>query len=500
MTYIPLMANSIKVDDMVSYSSFIKMLLHCEGAEGSTSIIESSSAALPVTASGNAKITLARSKLGTGSISLDGNTSSKVTVNNSSGALALGTSDFTLEGYFYFTTISAGYQPLICASNSGDGQGPVLIMETNNRPTFIVSTTGSGWAAWVQADYPPTLGWNHIAVVRYGPRLMLFLNGVRQATGSYMVNTGSIFSSATWHIGHYPYFPGGARTLNGNVDEVCLTVGKAKYLDSFVPPTIPFLDPSPPAFPKFGEMRRNNDGTVYLCTNKNTNTWIPKSSAKVYKADNGRVEFLCNLNGPNGSTTFTDVGPNQMPILVGAGSPVISTTRSKFGNGSLYLNGSSYLRVDNLAQVMNLASKNFTIEYFLYQETRGSSVSVGGFQNNSDQEGPLLTLSSGYPQVWYNLPTSSTWTNFQGTSTIPTGQWNHYALTRSQNIFTHWLNGTAIGTMDLGDRISTSNNFYIGGYPGYINWTGYMEQVRVTIGRAMYQKAFTPPAGPFTYP
>ena len=74
------------------------------------------------------------------------------------------------------------------------------------------------------------------------------------------------------------------------------------------------------------------------------------------------VSLLLPMDGTNGSTTFTDSGPNALTVT--PTSATISTTQSKYG-ASGYFNGTSaYLTAASSA--ITLGTSDFTIEFWVY--------------------------------------------------------------------------------------------------------------------------------------
>lgn len=156
-----------------------------------------------------------------------------------SSSLHLGTQDFTIEGWFYFTSTTVGYQAL--ASHSGDTadqqNGWIIIMENNNTGPFFLATSGAGgWPISFSSNTVPTANtWNHLAVTRSGSVFRMFLNGTLVAS---QTTTTSIAapSSRELRVGSYNFFPGGQRGFQGYIQDFRVYVGVAKYTTSFTPP------------------------------------------------------------------------------------------------------------------------------------------------------------------------------------------------------------------------------------------------------------------------
>jgi hypothetical protein len=93
------------------YFSNVSLLLHGDGTNGSTTIVDSSASPKTLTAFGNAQISTAQSKFGGSSIAFDG-TGDYLSI-SSSNDLTLGTSDFTLETWARLATVSAQHNQII---------------------------------------------------------------------------------------------------------------------------------------------------------------------------------------------------------------------------------------------------------------------------------------------------------------------------------------------------------------------------------------------------
>jgi len=89
----PLMMASGHLDP---YWDNVVLLLHFDGVDGSTVIVDSSKSAIAITCEAEAKLSTAQYKYGTASLLLDG-TLDRLSI--SSSALVIGTEDFTIECY-----------------------------------------------------------------------------------------------------------------------------------------------------------------------------------------------------------------------------------------------------------------------------------------------------------------------------------------------------------------------------------------------------------------
>lgn len=152
-------------------------------------------------------------------------------------------SDFTIEGWFYFTANDSGYQPLICADNGADGTSWLLILETNNTLTFYGQSfpePPSSWTTSVSTSFVPNTGsWYHICVMRTYKTIKIFVDGIEvgaaaQPAGDHRFWGGNIT------LGGYNYFPDMPRNFNGYIDDIRIVHGKAVYdMSGFSPPSQP---------------------------------------------------------------------------------------------------------------------------------------------------------------------------------------------------------------------------------------------------------------------
>ena len=231
----------------------VSLLLHGDGANGSTTIIDSSPTPKTVTAFGNAQISTAQSKFGGASIALDG-TGDYASTGNSSD-LRMGSAVFTIECWFY-PNVSGVTQVFLSSSKAGAQSFPsssnvgwFFTTQTNNKVQMIGSSGGSLKTVTGESSNTFTANtWNHVAVVKNvaDGRYYIYLNGIRNA-GTTIVFSGNILEPFTSNplisVGGFGTgWSFGAR-FNGYIDDLRITKGVARYnTASFTPPTAPFPD------------------------------------------------------------------------------------------------------------------------------------------------------------------------------------------------------------------------------------------------------------------
>jgi len=213
------------------YFSSVKLLLHMNGTDGSTTFTDSSSSAHTVTAFGNAQIDTAQSKYGGASGLFDG--SGDYCSVASSADFGMGDSDYTIEGWIYqgnetttrciFDNRELG-QGIAIYSSVGGGLENKLVVA--NNADIIGSSTPSF----------PTNTWSHWAVTRESGTLRGFIDGVEVIN---VVDSRTYASSTTVYLGAN-YIA--SQNISGWVDDYRITKGVARYTANFTPPTAQLPD------------------------------------------------------------------------------------------------------------------------------------------------------------------------------------------------------------------------------------------------------------------
>ncbi len=218
--------------DAITYTSPV-LLMHMDGTNGSTSFVDSSTAARTVSVVGNAQLSTAASKFGGASALFDG-TGDRVTVPDSAD-LELGSSDFTID-FWMNRTPSMGGTGDVVAKRLGGNIGPFLFYSAANTLALYMSSNGT-WdiASGVSCGSPSDGSWHHVALTRKGITLYCFLDGTLISN---VTSSASLYdNTAPVNIGGNN---GGTEDFPGYVDEVRIIKGVALWTANFTPPTSAF--------------------------------------------------------------------------------------------------------------------------------------------------------------------------------------------------------------------------------------------------------------------
>ena len=210
----------------------VSLLLHGDGTNGSTTIVDSSPSPKAITVFGDAQISTAIADpfggTDVGVLAFDG--AGDYITTSADSAFQLGTGDFTVE-----------FWARPSASNDNDGvftfgtsSSSLAVYILNN--SWRIATSGSGG---IQVAAAILNTWQHVAVTRSGTSLRFFLNGIQSGL---TISNSTNFVDNQLNIGYYfnTNF-----AYNGFIDEFRLTKSLARYTSNFTPPTAPFPDLSP---------------------------------------------------------------------------------------------------------------------------------------------------------------------------------------------------------------------------------------------------------------
>ena len=179
---------------------------------------------------GNAQVSTAVTKYGTGSMKFDGTGDSLVIANNPN--VNFGTGDFTIEFWVYRNSASVLYPAFITKGSyqSSAGQWQVVIVNSTGEVFYQYGTSGTNVAIGTLTSAT----WKHFAITRVGTVLRTFNNGVLQTTTTVsndFTNTPNIIIGNTLD---------GLSSYNGYIDDLRVTKGVARYTANFTPPTAAF--------------------------------------------------------------------------------------------------------------------------------------------------------------------------------------------------------------------------------------------------------------------
>lgn len=205
---------------------------------------------------------------------------------------------------------------------------------------------------------------------------------------------------------------------------------------------------------------------------------------------------LLHLDGTNGSTSFVDISGKT---LTAHGNAQLSTAQKKFGASSGYFDGDAdyVLGGDYYTDFNFYASNgNWTIDYWFFT----TSVSAGTkthlqFYNGWLTNGGLHIYQSGTALHVDNGNSAS------GLSygTLSANTWYHHAVVNSGGTILCFLNGDFVDSEAAQNYSNTGSRMQIGCFATAYsnNFPGYIDEIHVDKGVAIWTSAFTPPTHPW---
>ena len=355
--------------------------------------------------------------------------------------------DFTVEGWLYPTVMSGSNYNYFNLGTSSTATGFNLYFNTTGSNGYpCIYTNG---AASITGTSGVTINnWNHLAFVRSGGIITIYLNGSNVGSAS---NTNT-FTGSTFYIGR----PDSGTYITGYIDQFRIS-DFARYNSNFTP-SASLTTALPTTYDPYWQ------DTTFLYTANSGNTGTDNSG-------NAIVPTLTVM------TTAATVGLTNYPydfVFAGAGS---------------YISKAS-------TQTAFQFSGDFTVEMWVYWSGAvGNAVIFENMISESNSTGfqYAINQASGYPYIYCSGGVA-----WSGSSTgVTANTWQHHAVCRQGGIIRVFVNGAQNGA-----NYTNANNFsdgylYIGvNQPLNNSFIGKMAGIRVTKA-ARYTANFTPAITPY---
>lgn len=365
-------------------------------------------------------------------------------------SLLVGAGDFTVEAWIYKTADAFG---TICSYGGSAGNLRFFAESTATNSaatTFWIGSTSLATGVTINRNT-----WYHVAVTRSGTTLRIFTNGVQSAS----VTNSSDFNAGTLNIGG----EGTGNSWPGYISNFRIVKGTAVYTAAFTPPTAP------------------------LTAITNTSLLTCQSATHI---DNSSNAFTLTQNGDAVPRQFNPFGFTQTTTGT-------AYTPALYG-GSAYFDGTGdYLATPATGQFV--ATGDFTIQLSFYLTSLAATNHlIGNYTAAAATDWLVEVISTGVMQVFLDGSTQRL-----GHSGLTANQWYHLSITRSGTTVTGRINGvpfntTATYTMS-GTFGTATKAIYMGMRGGSTNpLFGYITDVSLVNGTALYKGSFVPPLAPVT--
>jgi hypothetical protein len=395
----------------------------------------------------------------TGSVHFDGTTQNRITIPSTTD-FAPGTGDFTIEMWVYHTNLTG--QQTYFGDTYGNTSGIYTYKTSNNEISLYDSAQRS-----LSAQNVIKLNtWHHIAWTRESGVLRAFVDGVIVDEDTYTGN----FTDTDYFIGDTAGTSSGE--MVGYISNLRYCKLHAVYTSNFTVPTREL------------EVHTGAKGVVFPTADNRTTLLACQSSTDATADATGR-HILTASSG----VTAADANPGLLR-KTNTTSTITETT------GSVYFDGSNDGLRSNPYDELTLGTGAFTIECWFWRQniTDNWGVLVA---DNLYQSAGGWSLYTQYDDIrfWKGGAEIFTVSNCYSAQT-----WTHIAVQRdSAGSWSCYINGidqgvSATDSVDFTDnRICIGTNNYSSGYPNQYNYNGYISNVRICKGHAVYKSQFIPP-------
>ena len=366
-------------------------------------------------------------------------------------AFAPGTGDFTVEGWFNAFDLMTSASGIIYGQAVA-GTNYFMIFATNGVVQFYGTLSGGGSPISSGANNWTLGTWNHFAVVRNSGSVTVYLNGI---AGTAIADTNNYTdTSYIPTIGRYTHVD--SNLFFGSISNLRYVKGTAVYTSNFTPPTTPLTAIA---------------GTSLLTCQSPT--------------------FIDNSTNNFAITSFGQAQPIPQ-------SPFTQTTTSVSTTylGSSYFDGTGdYLVVPNSSNALNFGTGDFTAELWFYPTAFTADAQFLDFRaENGAAWGTFYFTNSDKRIAFYDG------TVYNATSQpLTLNSWNHVVLCRASGTLKMFVNGIqAYSATHTGSY--NGNKVTIGAHvEGSFAWpTGYISNLRLINGTALYRTNFAVPQSPLT--
>ena len=376
--------------------------------------------------------------------------------------------------------------------------------------------------------------WHHFAVVRSGSTMTLYVDGVSIGTATYAT---AITSSGTVQIGRSAYVDQYQNWVKGFISNVRIVKGTAVYTSAFTVPTSPLTAISGTSLLTCNSITPSDSSSNLFQVTTNgtvttTATYSPFASTTVSIPTAALTAVRQQFTGDGSTTVFAIAGGytanaisvfvtgvlyrNGSDVTVTNGATIVFATAPLSGAlidviGTVPTTYSSITPVSygvgfSASQSLTVATSSafgygtgdFTIEFWIYLNALTAQNILSNWSNSS-------TVS---PYIYYQAGVGITYylsgANIINTPQLSTGIWYHFAFVKASGISKIYLNGTQSGSSYTdNNNYGISNPLGIGDYftsyptlGGTLRLNGYLSNVRIVKGVAVYTNNFTVPSSP----
>ena len=372
-----------------------------------------------------------------------------------------GTGAFTIEFFVNHRAITGlnNYIMFDSRPTSTNGLYPMIYINSSGTLQYYVSSSSV-----ISGGTMTTNTWHHVAVSRTSTSTKMFLDGTQ--VGSTYSDSNNYVDSGRMRVGSSAYPAAGA--IDGVISNVRV-VNSALYTSNFTAPT--------------GKLTAVTNTKLLTCQ---SNRFVDNSADGLTMT-------------PSGNSAVTAFGPFLTSAVY---DPAVN-------GASAYFDGTGDDLVAANSTDFDLSSGDFTIAMWIYPNSSSPTGNVEGLITKAFYS---LSGNSGW-QLWWQILsgsvgslrflTSSGSSNafFNGTQPFYGNQWSYVTVVRTGNTLKLFSNGVQELSSAISDFTNYTGTLTIGSTTNWSSdnyFSGYMCDVFICKGTAVYTSNFTPPTAPLT--
>ena len=386
-------------------------------------------------------------------------------------------SGFTVEGWVNLTSSD---NTAIFDNRQSSTTG--FLFNYNNTNAKIAIYANGGWAGTFDTTVPRDGKWHYIALTMSGTSANLYVDGIKDSTTVTVANTSTYayFGRSQNTLGAVQYTPRQSNACEGKYRDFKFTAG-AQYTGATmtIPTSTKNSDSNTALFVTMSPFPKD------ISSNASTVTVLGTTNRSV--ADNpSPYDHLAYDVSSHGASVYFP-GSTGDYVTLGASSP----SYPNFGTGAYTIEMWIWPTADRSGALFTTHAQATASGMYFSQSTNGQVVHgsyIGGSTSGNISGSTNITAGNAY----------------SGANAIKFNSWNHIAISRvstSANQTRMFVNGQLKNTYTDGSNYSTySYGPQIGQYAGgtVYPYQGYVSDLRVVKGTAVYTAEFTPPTSPLT--
>jgi len=339
-----------------THFSKVTAMFNFDGSDGdtTTSGLDASNKNLTLSYSSGDELSNTQKKFGATSLYVADN----VTISSSDG-FNMGTGDFTIEAWYYFTSFSNSFGHYDQWSGGSTGAGNVQMWNSTSAQGKI-RWYYDGSSNFTSSTTMSTGQWYHVAYVRESGTLKIYFNGTADSTTqSY---SGQLGKTGTVYLGDQ--HAGGGSAPQYYIDDLRVTKGLARYTSNFTAPTTAHLTSAGDSLKQI-IVNEDADGVIV-----GTGGINPVRIAKAWVKFDGSAAAASMIQSSYNVSSMTDNGTGQWAVNFStAMSDSDYSAVASFGGSSGYSNSVGCARIGgssttSLVQVSSSWDSSGTHTYY----------------------------------------------------------------------------------------------------------------------------------------